>query len=67
MVLSAIEKANEINDSKAGCRYITLDAKRNENKKRDSIHFYKKMGFSPLKQREKGTTPMFLDLKLIQR
>lgn len=66
MILSAIQIANGINKNKAGCRFITLDAKRNPNKKLDSIHFYKKMGFKTLKERVKGTTPMYLDLKLIE-
>ncbi|MBS3123998.1 GNAT family N-acetyltransferase [Candidatus Woesearchaeota archaeon] len=66
MILSAIQIANGINKNKAGCRFITLDAKRNPDKKLDSIHFYKKMGFKTLKERVKGTTPMYLDLKLIE-
>lgn len=66
MILSAIQIANEINKNKSGCRFITLDAKRNPNPKLDSIHFYKKMGFKALKERVKGTTPMYLDLKLIE-
>ncbi len=66
MILSAIQIANEINRNKSGCRFITLDAKRNPNPKSDSIHFYKKMGFKSLKERVKGTTPMYLDLKLIE-
>lgn len=66
MILSAIKIANEINRNKAGCRFITLDAKRNQDKRLDSIHFYKKMGFKTLKERVKGTTPMYLDLKLIE-
>ncbi len=65
MILSAIQIANGINGSKAGCRFITLDAKRNPDKKLDSIHFYRKAGFKALKERIKGTTPMYLDLKLI--
>lgn len=64
MVLFAIRIANEINASKAGCRFITLDAKRNPRKDLDSIHFYKKLGFKVLKERLKGTTPMYLDLKV---
>lgn len=66
MILSAIKIANEINKNKAGCRFITLDAKRNPDKKLDSIHFYKHMGFKILKERRKGTTPMFIDLKFIE-
>jgi len=66
MLLSVIQIANEINRTKAGCRFITLDAKRNPNPKLDSIHFYKKQGFKTLKERVKGTTPMYVDLKLIE-
>ena len=44
--------------------YLTIlaDAKRNTNSRKDSVHFYKKFGFEILKQREKGTTPMYKDL-----
>ena len=66
MILSAIRIANELNRNKTGCRFITLDAKRNQDKGLDSIHFYKKIGFKTLKERQKGTTPMYLDLKLIE-
>lgn len=45
-----------------GCRFLILDAKRNSDHKKDSIHFYKKLGFKVLKERIKGTTPMYLDL-----
>ncbi len=45
-----------------GLRFITVDAKRNADSKRDSIHFYKKFAFEILKQREKETTPMYKDL-----
>ncbi len=64
MVLFSIKQANEINEYKAGCRFITLDAKRNENKSLDSIHFYKKLGFKILKSRKKGTTSLYLDLRI---
>ncbi|MBU1975726.1 MAG: GNAT family N-acetyltransferase [Nanoarchaeota archaeon] len=64
MVQFAIQQANETNNKRAGCRFITLDAKRNLKKELDSIHFYKRMGFNILKERKKGTTPMYLDLKL---
>ncbi len=66
MILSAIQIANGINKNKAGCRFITLDAKRNPDTRLDSIHFYKRMGFKTLKERVKGTIPMYLDLKLIE-
>ena len=64
MVLFVIQQANEISENKSGCRFITLDAKRNEKKELDCIHFYKRLGFNILKERIKGTTPMYLDLKL---
>ena len=64
IVLFAVKQANEISENKSGCRFITLDAKRNEKRELDSIHFYKKLGFKMLKERIKGTTPMYLDLKL---
>ncbi len=66
MILSAIQIANETNRTKAGCRFLTLDAKRNPDPGLDSIHFYKKQGFKALKERIKGTTPMYVDLKLIE-
>jgi len=47
----------EVNE-KVGCRFIVLDAKPQTNAQR----FYKKFGFEVLKQREKGTIPMFLDM-----
>ena len=64
MIMFAIQQAEEITNSKAGCRFITLDAKRNPKKELDSIHFYKKLDFKILKERKKGTTPMYLDIKL---
>ena len=45
-----------------GLRFITTDAKRNSDPKKDSVHFYKNFGFEILKQREKGTLPMYKDL-----
>ncbi len=60
MIFFAIAKAIEINKI-AGCRFLTLDAKS------DSSRFYKKMGFSILKERKKGTIPMYKDLlKIIE-
>jgi len=57
----------------AACRFITLDAKRHQDKNKDSYHFYRKFQFEILKTRKKqtedeiikqksGTTPMYLDL-----
>jgi len=57
-----VSKSNEIYNSVAGCRFIVIDAKRNLDKSKDAIHFYKKLGFIPLKERDKGTTPMYFDL-----
>ena len=45
-----------------GLRFVTTDAKRNPDPRKDSIHFYKKLGFDMLKSREKGTIPMYKDL-----
>ena len=60
MLAFAVKVANHIFNGYAGCRFIVLDAKRNHQN--DPIHFYKKVGFLPLKERKKGTTPMYLDL-----
>ncbi len=60
MLAFAVKIANHIFSEYAGCRFIVLDAKRNPQN--DSIHFYKKIGFEMLKERKKGTTPMYLDL-----
>ena len=45
-----------------GLRFITTDAKRNPEPRKDSLHFYKRFGFEILRQREKGTLPMYKDL-----
>lgn len=65
MIQFSIQMIQHLNEKIAGCRFITLDAKRNVNKELDSIHFYKKMGFKLLKERKKGTTPMYIDVQLI--
>lgn len=54
----------KISQEYVGCRFLILDAKRNQDPKKDSIHFYKKFGFKTLKEREKGTLPMYLDIYL---
>jgi ribosomal protein S18 acetylase RimI-like enzyme len=54
--------ARRIFEKYCGCRFLILDAKRNKDKSKDSLHFYKKLNFHILKEREKGTTPMYLDL-----
>lgn len=60
MLAFAIKIANHTFNDYAGCRFIVLDAKRNSLQ--DPIYFYKKVGFEELKQRKKGTIPMYLDL-----
>ena len=60
MIDFSIKVAFHIYEEYSGCRFIVLDAKR--NKQKDSIHFYRKLGFKELKERQKGTTPMYLDL-----
>ena len=64
MVEFGIYHAKKICES-VGCRFITLDAKRNEDKNKDSLHFYRRMGFEILKIRQKGTTPMYKDISKI--
>lgn len=59
--------AKYISDNYCGCRFLIVDAKRNKDKTKDSLHFYKKMNFLILKQREKGTTPMYLDLMIYNK
>jgi len=44
----------------SGCRFIVLEAKKHENN--NTLHFYKKLGFKQLKDRKKGTIPMYFDL-----
>lgn len=46
-----------------GCRFIVVDAKPDTG----AIHFYKKLGFKILRERKKGTIPMYYDMiKLIE-
>ena len=63
MIAFATKIAEKIFITYSGCRFITLDAKRSEDKSKDVIHFYKKLQFQLLKERMKGTTPMYLDLR----
>ena len=60
MISFSVKIAYNIFNEYAGCRFLVLDAKRNPEN--DPIHFYKKIGFDMLKERKKGTTPMYLDL-----
>lgn len=64
MIRFSISIAHEIYQNYAGCRFLVLDAKRGRDPKFDPIHFYKKMGFRVLSEREKGTIPMYLDVWL---
>ncbi len=57
MMYFAMKLLLEVNE-RVGCRFIVLDAKTQTN----AIRFYKKFGFEVLKQRGKGTIPMFLDM-----
>ena len=61
MIEFAIAMAEKIKKD-VGLRFITTDAKRNPDPNRDSLHFYGKLGFDILKEREKGTLPMYKDL-----
>ncbi len=54
----------KISQNYVGCRFLILDAKRNQDHLKDSVHFYKKFGFKTLKERYKGTLPMYLDIYL---
>ena len=64
MILFAINLASRIGES-SGCRFIIVDSKRNHgDPKKDPMHFYRKKGFRVLREREKGTTAMYLDIYL---
>lgn len=66
MIQFAIYQVQKISE-RCGCRFITLDAKRNLDKSKDSLHFYNRMGFDILREREKGTTAMYKDVfKIIE-
>ena len=53
-----------ISQEYVGCRFLIVDAKRNQDHSKDSVHFYKRFGFRTLKERSKGTLPMYLDIYL---
>ncbi len=55
MLAFAARTVLEIN-RKVGCRFVVVDAKQ------DARHFYSKLNFQILKDREKGTVPMFFDM-----
>ncbi len=60
MAYFAFEKA-EFASVSAGCRFVTLDAKRNKDNLKDPIHFYSKLNFKILKE-DKKRTAMCVDL-----
>ena len=62
MIIFAIDQAKDIAKNQAGCRFITLDAKRNMDKDLDATHFYRRLGFDILKATRRDTTPMCLDI-----
>ena len=66
MILTAIKIAQEISKTRSGCRFITLDAKRNQDPDKDPLLFYQKRGFQILQEKKKGPTSMYLDLQFIE-
>src|SRR3989344_870967 len=60
MVAFAYDYADLISEQYAGCRFLTLDAKRNADESKDSIHFYRKLKFNVLKEGKRRA--MYLDL-----
>ena len=66
MALTAIKIAQEMSKTRSGCRFITLDAKRNQDPVKDPLPFYEKIGFQKLLEKKIGPTSMYLDLQLIQ-
>ena len=66
LVLTAVKIAQEISETRSGCRFITLDAKRSQNPERDPLPFYQKLGFQILREKKKGPTAMYLDLQFIE-
>jgi predicted GNAT family N-acyltransferase len=55
IIYFVMEKAIHLSEE-AGCRFIVVDAKK------ESEHFYRKLGFDVLREREKGTIPMYFDI-----
>ncbi|MFH1257142.1 MAG: GNAT family N-acetyltransferase [Candidatus Diapherotrites archaeon] len=66
MIAFAVKVVLEINEM-SGCRFLTLEAKNDETlpEKKKPVHFYKKLGFSLLKERKQNASyfPMYKDLK----
>ncbi|MEK6935879.1 MAG: GNAT family N-acetyltransferase [Nanoarchaeota archaeon] len=61
LIQFAIKKAQEVSNN-VGCRFLYLDAKRNQDSNKDAIHFYKKMGFEIYKNRDSTETPLYMDI-----
>ena len=66
MILTTIKIAHEISKTRSGCRFVTLDAKRNKNPERDPLLFYQKIGFQMLQGKKIDQTSMYLDLQFIE-
>ena len=61
MIYFAFEKAELVSLNSSGCRFITLDAKRNKDETKNPIIFYNKLKFKTLKETRKFIA-MYLDL-----
>lgn len=60
MLKMAFQKAINLNEHTAGCRFLTVDAKN------ESEEFYRKFGFRIFRKHQE-TTAMYLDIKLNQQ
>lgn len=56
-------------DNRTGCRFITVDARRDKKNKENVVPFYGKCGFSLLTCRQKTSTyvPMYFDLSTFKQ
>lgn len=61
LVQFTIDVAKKISNL-VGCRFIYLDAKRNEDSSKDAIHFYANLGFQRYKDRDSKETPLYMDI-----
>jgi GNAT superfamily N-acetyltransferase len=57
----AINIASKLSQQ-VGCRFLYLDAKRNEDNAKDALHFYRRMGFEYYDEKDRKETPLYLDL-----
>lgn len=60
MIQFAMQTLSKMNE-RSGCRFLVLDAKRNDDNLKDVIRFYKTLGFEILKEKGRKETPMYLD------